>query len=174
MRITNYNELFGLFDKIISLNSNESIFYCKDETDDFRTIIKSYDRIICDCPLQSSINSFSGVFAAFSLGFSSLINLPDKKLSRRYHLSFMKVFPVISSYIRDPYLYHVYNLYPNEEIFIKHDLFANDVNLSGFYNKKFFIVHNYNEYNENVPFITLLSPSIMFKDETSCIEFIED
>lgn len=174
MRIINYNELFGLFDKIISLNSDKSLFYCKDDTDDFRTIIKSYDSFVPNCPVSSSINSFSGVLAAFSLGFTSLINIPDKKLSRRYHLSFVKVFPVISSYIRDPQNYHVYNLYSKEEIFIKHDLFVNDVNLAGFYNKKFFIVHNYDEYNENIPFITLLSPSIMFTDEALSLEFIED
>lgn len=174
MKITNYNELFGLFDKIISANSDESFFYTKDHTVGFRSIIRSYDRVIRDYTVLFSINSFSGQLAALSLGLTSLINSPDKKLSRRYHLSFTKVFPVISSFIRDPQNYYVYNLYPNEEIFIKHDLFVNDVNLAGFYNKKFFIFHNYNEYNHNVPFITLLSPSIMFKDEISCLEFIED
>lgn len=177
MKISDYNELFSLFDKIINTNSDDPLFDFKDETMNFRNIVSSYDKFFVHDPefRLSSMRSHSGLFASVSLGLTSLINCPDRKLSRRYELSFLKVFPVLSSYIREPYNYHVYNLYTNtEEIHISRSLFVNDVNLAGFYKNKFFIVHNYSEFDENTPFITLLSPSVMFTDETNSFEFIED
>lgn len=172
MRITNYNELFELFDKIISLTSDEDVFYCVNFTSNFRFIISSYDKSSVDNQSRCARRSYAGLLAASSLGVPSLISSHDKKMSNRYHLSFMKVFPVILSYIREPLNYYVYNLYPKDKVFISHDLFANDVNLAGFYNNKFFIVHHYNEYNENTPFITVLSPSVMFEGEA--FDIIED
>ena len=111
MIISNYNELFALFDSIILSNSDESLFDYKDETDNFRAIVKSYDRAVLDYPLMPTMRSHSGLLASLSLGHISLINCPVKQLARRYELSFMKVFPVVSSYIRDPLSYFVYNIY---------------------------------------------------------------
>ena len=173
MTISNYNELFELFDQITSSNFDRSLFDYKDETDNFRNIVKSFDRAIANYPLMQTMRSHSGLFASVSLGYTSLINCSDKKLARRYQLSFMKVFPVISSYVREPLSYFVYNIYFHE-VNIKHDLFVNDVNLSGFYKNKFFIVHNFEEYNYCIPFITLLSPSVMFKGDPLSFDYIED
>lgn len=175
MRITNYNELFGLFDKIISLSSDDDIFYCKYFTDSFRSVISSYDRIFGITQSRLCRNSHAGLLASSSLGLTSLISSSDKKKSHFYELSFLHVFPVLANFIREPLSYMCYNIYPKvEEVIFNRDLFVNDVNLLITYNCKVFIVHSYNEYDENTPFITLLSPSIMFKDETLCLEFIED
>lgn len=175
MRITNYNELFELFDKIISLTSDYDIFYCKYFTDSFRSVISSYDRIYGITQSRLALNSHAGLLASSSLGLTSLVSSPDKKKSHRYELSFINVFSILANFIREPLSYMCYNIYPkDEEVIFNRDLFGNDVNLLISYNRKVFIVHFYNEYNDNTPFITLLSPSIMFKDETSCLEFLED
>lgn len=163
MIITCYSDLFKFFDNIISFNSDNSLFYFKDVTYKFKDIVKSYYRCDSIYPSSTTLESHSSLLASVSLGYTSLFKCPYKKLYRRYQLSFLKVFPVISTYICEPYSYFAYNLYPKDEnVFISRDLFVNDVNLAGFYSNKFFIVHSYNEYNDNTPFITILSPSIMF------------
>ena len=181
MKIANFNELFQLFDRIIELNSAEALFLCLNSTSGFNFVVDSFNRytsVNSDYREQRcSLISYSGLLAASSLGFgfSSLISCPDKKKSRRYQLSFEKAFPFISSYIGQPYNYLVYNIYPNDDkVFISLDLFVDDVNLVISYHHKVFIVHNFNEYDESTPFITLLSPSIMFVNEIKALEFIND
>ena len=85
MLISNYNELFELFDKITSSNFDRSLFDYKDETDNFRAIVKSYDRAVVDYPLRPTMRSHSGLFASVSLGYTSLINCPDKKEDHIYN-----------------------------------------------------------------------------------------
>lgn len=179
MRISNYNELFALFDKIIALTSDEDLFLCQDSTSGFNFVIDSYSRstsAYSDSPVQRcSLFSYSGLLAAFSLHVSSLISCNDKKKAHRFQLSFEKSFPFLLSYLRKPYNYFIYNIYPNgDNVFISRDLFGDDINLVISYQHKVFIVHKYEEYNEDTPFITLLSPCIMFKNETFCLENVED
>lgn len=179
MNITNYNELFALFDNIISLTSDEDLFLCQNSTSGFNFVIESYFRstsVYSDTrELRSSLISYSGLLASFSMHVSSLISCHDKKKAHRYQLSFEKSFPFILSYLQKPYNYFVYNIYPNEDkVFISRDLFVDDVNIVISYHHKVFIVHKYEEYDEDTPFITLLSPCIMFKNESFSLEFIED
>lgn len=179
MRISNYNELFALFDKIISLTSDEDLFLCQNLTSCFNFVVDSYFRSTSiytnEREIRCSLVSHSGLLASFSIHSSSLISCRNKTLAHRYQLSFEKSFNSILSYTRKPYNYFVYNIYPHDDnVFISSRLFADDVNLVISYNHKVFIVHKYEEYDEDAPFITLLSPSIMFNNETFCLETIDD
>lgn len=171
----NYNALFELFNSIISLTSGNSTFICKDVTQSFRAVVSSYDRYAKECTSNSCYLSHSQLLAACSLGESSpaKASQKDRKRFHRYELSFLSAFPSISYYIREPQSYFAYNLYPNENQVVISPCLFNGVNIVVFYSSKLFIVHRC-EYSETTPFITVLSPSIMFKGDTFSLEFIDE
>ena len=178
MRITNYNELFKLFDQILSLSADDFQFLCVNHSKAFNLVIDSYYRSTSvysdERDIRISRLSHAGMLSALSIGVSSLISCPDKKKAHRYQLSFESSFNFFVNYLRKPYNYFVYNIYPNDvDVNISRNLFVNSVNLVISYNNRIFVVHLYNEYSDSAPFITLLSPSIMFNGDISSFDYIQ-
>lgn len=79
-----YNSLFELFNSLITLTSDESIFICKDVTQSFRAVVESYDRYARECNSYSPYLSHAQLLASFSLGESSPAKASSKD-RKRFH-----------------------------------------------------------------------------------------
>lgn len=159
MIITNYNELFELFDSIISNRNGSTVFSFSDFSFHFGEVLASFD----SCKESPSKVGYTQLLSALSFGHSSLVSAPnsEKTKLRRYELSFYQSFAAIHYYVGE-LGYYVYNLYTNSGILVKRDLFSSEVNLIIHYRSKIFILHNWICDTPNSLLLTVLSPCPMF------------